>query len=323
MALGKEYQAKVNSAENVLVGVAQVRVGKPSTRNSEEAVIKSVQSVTQSTLKAVTLRSGLSINVVKPTRIANESTSDDFVSSGTYTGDYDGAFIVRFDGTDYSVFGPDGVETTGVTIVEITAGYDMLVATAATGATITGTAVAPAVGDTWVIPVWSAGEKTNEQTRIITPYSMFSTDNESVGGLVDSSFTPSLDEVKTLESGFPSTTDATIITKTSVEVTFGALEYTNANLVYLRDMISGIINDAASSALSVEVVAQTRGGDLITFWCPNAELSNLPSIAPTNDFSTMTWSLKASTQSAEVELSEVYNKWLTEAPIFSELTYLH
>jgi Asp/Glu/hydantoin racemase len=32
MALGKEFQAKVKNSSNVLVGVAQVRVGRPSVR---------------------------------------------------------------------------------------------------------------------------------------------------------------------------------------------------------------------------------------------------------------------------------------------------
>lgn len=323
MALGKEYQPKVKSADSVLVGVAQVRVGKPSTRASEAASVNNVQSVGMSTLKSVSLRSGPSINIVKPTRTPNTSAGDTFASSGTYTGMYDGAFIIRFDGADYSIFGPDGVEDVAVTVAEITSGYDMLVGGAASGATITGVATTPALGDTWIVPVWSTGAKTNDQTAIVTPYSMFSTDAESVGGLTEASFTPSVDETKTLESGFPSTVDASMITKTSVEISFGSLEYTNANLLYLRDMISGVINDSEQMALPVEVVMQTRGGDLITFWCPNASLSNLPAIAPTNDFSNMTWTLSAATQTEETDLSETYNKWLTEAPIFSELTYIH
>lgn len=326
MALGKEFQPKVKSADSVLVGVAQVRIGKPSTRDAEAAAVMAVQSVGQSALKSVNLQSGLPINIIKPTRTGNTgmpNAATPFVSSGTYTGEYDGCFIIRKMGTDYSIFGPDGVEDAGVTIAEITAGYSMMVAGVASGATITGVIDTPAEGDTWVVPVWAAGEKSNDQTAIVTPYSMFSTDAESVGGLTEASFTPAVDEVKTLESGFPSTVDASMITKTSVEISFGALEYTNSNLQYLRDMISGVINDSAQMSLPVEVVMQTRGGDLITFWCPNASLSNLPAIAPTNDFSTMTWTLKASTQTEEANYSATYNKWLTESPIFSELVYIH
>jgi hypothetical protein len=161
------------------------------------------------------------------------------------------------------------------------------------------------------------------QTGIITPYSMFKGSNESVGGLRSSSFTPKVDDIATLESGFPSEVVDKIITKTSVSVKFEALEYTNANIGYLKNLVSSIINEATSAAVACEVVMRTRGNKLISFWIPNTSIENAPDYAPTNDFSSLNWELAGSRMTEVDGASAAYNAWLRNCWLYREAEYVH
>jgi len=327
--LGKEYQPMVKNVNGVLVGVAQVRVGRPSVRDAGTAAIKAVQFVGTSEKKTDT-STGASIDYIKPLDMSTGGTLPTgctLTSAGTYTGAYDGCFIIRaVDATSVDIFAPNGYKDAGVllTAFDIEA-YDMKTASAATsGATITGVpATTVTAGMTWIVPVWAGSAVDKVQTGIVSPYSMFASSAESVGGLKSASFTPKLDSLKTLESGFPAEVQDRIVEKTSVDVKFESQEYTNANIAYLREMVSKVINDAKMSSIPVEVVCRTRGNTLVTFWIPNAGLTQFPEVAPQNDYSSLTWEMGASKQTEITGESAEYNVWLKNASIYTELSYIH
>jgi hypothetical protein len=87
--LGAEYQAKTKDVTGVLVGVSQIRLGKASVRDAGTALVKAGQAVTQSTLKAVEASDGSTVQVIRPTTLANSGTAV-LATSGSYTGNYDG-----------------------------------------------------------------------------------------------------------------------------------------------------------------------------------------------------------------------------------------
>ena len=274
------------------------------------------------------------MSVVVPISTMTAPTSSTLVSSGTYSGSYDGAFIVRYNGTGYDIFGPDGCQDTA-TVAAVSAGYTMkLGGTGGTacGATITGTVTGVTSGMTFVVPVWSSAAVERAQTGIICPYPLFQKDYNSVGGLKNAKFTPKVDETKTLSSGFPETEDDKIITKTSVGIGFEALEYQNTNLKALKDMISSAINDATTSAVPIEMVCRTRGNTLVTFFMPTCTIDSFPEIAPQNDFSGFNWSLTAN-KPAEMSSFLVggasftptiqFNTWLSNAYVYREFNFIH
>ena len=338
MALGKQYQAKVKNAGDVLVGVAQVRVGLPSVRPANyvtgTATVKAAFQVPDSTIKSQPLSDGSgNCNIIVPgTSTITAPTGGSLTASGTYTGLYDGAFIVRYNGTGYDIFGPDGMQDTA-TVASVTSGYNMKLggsSGAASGATITGTITGVATGMTWVVPVWSSAAVNRAQTGIISPYGIFQKDYNSVGGLKGAKFVPKVDETKTLSSGFPETEDARVLTRTSVSISFEALEYSNANLKGLKDMISSAINDTTTAALPVEIVMRTLGNTLVSFWCPSCSLDSFPELAPTNDFSSFNWSLSANKPTEFSAISEgqsaptvQFNTWQSDANLFTEFAFIH
>ena len=321
MALGVAYQAKVKDSANVLVGIAQVRVGKPSVRAAGTAEIKAAQAVTQSDL-LVDASDGVS-KYVKPLSTANTGTAV-ITASGTYTGDYDGCFIIRVaDATTVDIIAPNGYIDEGVLNSALTS-YDMKLAAAVTsGVEVTATITTPTVKDTYIIPVWSGSAQSKVQTGITSPYSMFRGAAESVGGLKSASFAPKIDDKKELASGFPETVDDTMITKTSVGISFEAQEYTNANMAHLKNLISAAINDSSTSALPVEVVMRTRGNSLVTFWCPSCTIDSFPEFAPQQDYSSFNWSLVAGKMTEVTGETDAYNAVLRNTQVYYEHGYLH
>ena len=319
--LGTIYQPKIKDAANVLVGIAQVRVGKPSVRPAGTAEIKTPQAVTQSDL-LIDESDGVS-KYVKPLTSANTGTAT-ITASGTYTGAYDGCFVVRVaSATTVDIIAPNGYLDAGVLISALTS-YDMKLAAASTsGVTLSATFTTPTVKDTYIVPVWSGSAKSKVQTGIISPYSMFKGAAESVGGLKSASFAPKIDDVKELASGFPETTDDKIITKTSVGISFEAMEYTGATMKFLKDMISTAINDSSTSAIPVEIVFRTRGNSLVTFWMPSCTLESFPEFASQQDYSSFTWSLNASKMTEVTGETDAYNANLRNTQIYYELSYLH
>jgi hypothetical protein len=329
MALGKEYQAQVKDAGSVLVGVSQVRVGKPSVRDAGTAAVKGVQFVGTSTLVTDT-STGASIDTVKVGDMSTGGTLPTgctLASAGTYTGAYDGCFIIRaVDATHVDIISPNGYKSAGILISTFAATpLDMKTAAAATsGATIQGVpATTITAGMTWIVPVWSGSAQNKAQTGITSPYSMFSGSNESVGGLKDSSFNAKLDSIKTLESGFPAVVADRVIEKTSVDIKFSAYEFKNANIAVLKNMMNSIINNATMASVPVEVVCSTRGGSLVTFWCPSCNLTAFPTIAPGADFSTLSWELGAAKMTEVTGETDTYNIALQATPIYAELEYKH
>lgn len=339
MALGKEYSAKVKNVSGILMGVSQIRVGLPSVRPANyvtgTATVKAVQQVPNSTVTTVTGTDGTTVvnQVVPSAAISTAATySTAFVASGVYSGAYDGAYIIRYGGTAYDIYGPDGKKDAGVSAASITAGYTMKIGGTAAGAVITGTCSNPAEGMTWIVPVWSANKIERAQAGIICPYSLFSKDINSIGGLKDAKFTPKVDTKIELSSGFPSTVDDTTIVKTSVGVSFEAYEYTNANLKGLKDMISSAINDATTSSIAVEMVGRTKGGTLNTWFCPTCTMDSFPEISPKDDYSSFTYQLSANKPSeisswlvddATFTPSVEFNTLNALAPVYREFTYLH
>lgn len=360
--LGKEYQPVIKNTENVLIGVAQVRVGKKSSREAGTAVVgvpvaasksKIVLDVTDGITPVVVPLTGL------PSTVANTWAGQPVTVSGTYTGRYDGCFIIRAGASGdtlgstlaatgkVEVFAPNGFKTQ-LTLVAGAITATAIALNNESSPTASGLSIALAfgatptaqVGDTWVVPVWSGLAFDRVQSGIVSPYSMFKGSAESVGGLKSASFQPKLDSVKTLESGFPEEVMDRIITKTSAQIKFEAQEYTNVNMQTLRDMLSDIINDSKMSAVPMEVVMRTRGNNLVTFWVPNCSMTTGPTYAPTNDYSTLGYELECVNQTevvasgdfATVPTSgnlaspkelEIYNAWLRSAPLYSELSYLH
>lgn len=329
MADMKQFQPLVKNVGGVLVGVAQVRVGKPSVRDAGTAEVKSVQYVGTSE-KKTDATSGTSVDYIKPLDTSTGGTLPagcTLASGGTYTGEYDGCFIIQAtSATLCDIYAPNGYKDAGVTISSFASTpLDMNLGSGEpSGATIEGVpATTITAGMTWIVPVWSGAAQTKVQTGIISPYSMFSGSAESVGGLKSASFVPKMDSIKTLESGFPSVTVDRIVEKTSVDIKMEAQEFTNANIDNLRSMMSKVINDATISAIPVEVLVRKRDNSIVSFWIPNAGLTQFPEINPQNDFSSLTWELGASQLTEVTGESAIYNTWVNHTPIFSELSYLH
>lgn len=331
MALGKQYQPFVKSGAGVLVGVSQIRVGLPSVRAlntiSGTATVKAIQQVPNSTISTVTGVDGstsVDLVIAGDTLGASDVKTSTVVASGTYTGAYDGCFIIRNNGTTYDIFAPNGYKDAAVAVASITSGYEMKLASATlSGVTITGTVTTPASGTTFIVPVWSSAVLAKVQTGIISPYSPFLSDANSVGGLKNASWEPKLDDIKRLTSGFPAVEVDSMITKTSVGIKFTAQEFENANMAHLVNMIDAAINKSEVSSIPIEVVMRTKGGQLRTFWHPNCSLESLPTIAPTDDYSDFSWSFQAQKLTEVDGESVVFNTWLANANIYNFGKYIH
>lgn len=317
----KQYQPLVKNAEHVLVGVAQIRVGKPSLRAVGTAAVGAMQRVTQSDL--VTDTTDGVTKIVKPTSTLSTGTITSSSTSGTYTGALDGAFILRYNGATFDIFAPDGSMDAGVDAATLGTGYALNLEGGPSGLTLTTVIGTPAEKDSFIVPVWSGLAQDKVQTGIVTPYSPFRGSNESIGAVQSATFSPKVDSVATLEAGFPSEVFDRIVTKTSVTVSFEAMEYKNDNISHLKEMVSQIINESKIGAVPVEVVMRTRGNQLVTFWIPNCTVENLPEIAPQNDFSSLSWELAGSKMTEVSGASDTYNAWLRNAYLYRELEYIH
>lgn len=323
MAIDRSSQPLVASSANVLVGVAQVRVGKSSIRDAGTASIGVVTAVGQSDKVLSTVDN--TTYVVRPKVVYAPNTGTATITvSGTYTGAYDGCIIIRVvDASNVNVFAPNNYMKTATT-VSLGSNYSVeLSSGVASGLQISGTFTGIAAGDTWVVPVWSGAAQNKNQTGIVSPYSMFNGATNSVGGLKSSEFTPKVNSTKQLSVGFPELVVDKVIDSTSVTVGFESLEYTNANMATLKGIMTQIINTGTIAATSCEVVMRTRGNSLVTFWIPSVSMSSFPSYAPTNDFSSVKWELEALKQTQVLGESAYYNAALEESYIYNELLYAH
>lgn len=335
MALDRSTQPIVKDAGGVLVGVAQIRVGLPSMRIAGTAIVGTPVAVGKSNKVSTALDA--TVYCVKPADVPADNAGTAALSvSGTYTGKVDGSFIIRaVDASNVDVFSPYGYMTTATVASFATGAVINMVSGTASGLTLTiATPSGIAAGDTWVIPVFSGSALSMSQTGIISPYSLFKGAANSIGGLKSASFAPKIDGVKKLESGFPSYVADQVIDKVSIEMSWAGYEYTNANLQSLKNMMSKVINDGELPAISVEMVMRTRGGKLVAMWVPSATFTSLPTYAPTNDYSDVSFQMTGLKQTefttdptggqlaVAADLAR-YNAWLNEAPIYRELTYNH
>jgi hypothetical protein len=357
MALDRSTQPIVKDASGVLVGVAQVRVGQPSIRSAQTAVnaIKLI-AVGKSDRKMGT--SDNTVAIVKPTSayLANTLATPALtgVTAGQYIGKVDGAFIFRATASDNVLAAEDAIVTlpgsgqTAATAIQVYSPYGIKVhseadltlttqaltmdGTVASGLTVSVDFTGAKVGDTWVLPVWGKEALSLTQTGIVSPFSMFYDATDSIGGLKSASFQPKIDGIKKLESGFPSYVADQIIDKVSVDVSWNGLEYTNSKLTLLKQMISRVVNTGELSAISVELVMRTRGNQLVRMWIPSCTFTSLPTYAPTNDYSDVAFAMSAlkQTEFSTVPASldalsaaslKIYNGWLSDSNIYSELSY--
>ena len=99
----------------------------------------------------------------------------------------------------------------------------------------------------------------------------------------------------------------------------------------LRNMMNEVINNGNIAAISMEIVARTRGGSLYTYFTPSVTFSKFPDIAPQDSFSTATYEFEASKQTEitpadplnPTAAENTYNAWLVEAPLFQENRHVH
>ena len=321
MAIDRSSQPIIASSSSVLVGVAQVRVGKSSIRDAGTASIGTVTAVGQSDKILSNVDNTTYIVRPKVVYVPNTGTAAITVS-GTYTGKWDGCIIIRaVDDSNVNIFSPNNYMKTSTGALSA---YSVETASGtASGLTIDATFSGMAAGDTWVIPVWSGVAQNRNQTGIVSPYSMFNGSTNSIGGLKSSAFSPKVNSTKKLAVGFPELVVDTVIDSTSVSVSFESLEYTNANMATLKEIMRKIINEGTIAATSCEVVMRTRGNTLVTFWVPSVTMTAFPEYSPTNDFSSVKWELEALKQTQVVGESAYYNAALEESYIYNELLYTH
>jgi hypothetical protein len=350
--LSKDYQPVVKDVNNVLVGVAQVRLGKPSTRAVSSWVNPTAQTVPTAVGQSTTFvdaTDATTVIVVPTANTTNTGTIGTVTVTGTYTGRYDGTVIIRYSSTTLlEIYAPNGFKTTAAitTLTSVPLTVINLGTAAPSGLSVAAGVfgTAPAVGDTWVVPVFAAATTawSRVQTGIVSPYSIFTGSADSVGGLKSSSFQPKFDSIKTLESGMPEEVVDRIVTKVSAQLKFDSLEYGNSAISALRVAVQDTINNGNLVSFPAEVVMRTRGNKLVTFWVPNCGITSAPTYAPTNDYSSLSWELEClnqceigawvtgnannlGTDYATCVQTEVaaYNAWLRNAPLFQELQYTH
>jgi len=331
MAVAKKFQPVPVDAGKVLLGVAQVRLSPPSVRAAGTAVIKAVRQVPDSTISTVTGVDGsTSVKIVVPsTTLSNTGITSTLAASGTYTGTRDGAFIIRVKtlsaaaGATADIFSPTGYVEEDVALPLTNKNLNIESATTS-GVLVSGNVTAGGVvGQTFIIPVVSGSAQDSIQTNIICPYSIFSEANESAGALRDSKFSPKVDSQEIFEAGFPAETYSSVITKTSVAVSFTASEFSNTNIDHLRSLMSSVINDSKMGAVACEIMLAASDGTLYSYYVPSAKLETFPEFAPTNSYSAQSWSLNAARQTQVSGGAVVSNTWLTNTKVFYEGDYEH
>lgn len=352
MALDRSTQPIVKDASGVLVGVAQIRVGRPSIRGAVAAPTVGTKLLPVGKSNKQKALSNTDVIVVKPTTVysANGLTTPPSVTvGGTYTGKVDGNLIIRACTAANAGVKEEAVTSTNTATaaekIEIFDMYGKLAYTTTAlsvgvpTCTIYGITLDAAdftsakVGDTWVIPCWTNAAINIQQTGIVSPFSMLDA-TDSIGGMKSASFQPKIDSVKKLQSGFPSYTADQIIDSVSVSIEWSGYEYTNSKLALLKQMISRVINTGELSSISVEVVMRTRGGSLVRMWVPSCTFSTLPTYSPQNDYSDVTMAVEAlkqtefSTITTSMGLDAlsasdlaIYNAWLSDSYLYNELTY--
>lgn len=340
--IDRSVQAVPRDVGGVLVGVAQVRVGKPSIRIANASNGAGVPVGVGKSVTSNVTNNSLVVETVQPATVyAANAGAITFTVNGTYTADYDGAFILRAtSATNIDVYSPAGFKHT--TSITVSAGsfsaftLNIVSGTAAgTTFTVAGSGITGlAAGDTWIIPVWSPSAstafKSTNQSGIICPWSTL-TSSDSVGGLKSSKLGFAIGSTKKLSAGFPSAVYDQVIDETSVSLDFDSLEFNNGAISTLRAMMNEVINNGNIAAIPLEILCRTRKGDLFTYFVPSANFSKFPEISPTNDFSSTSYGFTAlkQTEVTPVDVSnpttaeKTYNAWLSVAPMYQENRHTH
>lgn len=352
MALDRSYQPLVKNAGGVLIGVAQIRVGRPSIRDAVASATIGTAYTAVGQSRKVKATSNKAVYMVKPNAVqaANAGTaSPTFGVTGNYTGNIDGAIIIRATATTNKGLKEEASDSataadcldifdTYGTLAYTSTALDIAVpATPIQGLSFTGSFANAKIGDTWIVPVWTKAAINISQTGIISPYTLCVDSIDSIGGLKAASFAPKIDSVKKLSTGIPALVSDQIIDSTSVQVSWSGYELLNTKMALLRQMMSAAINDGAISAISVDVIMRTRGGSFIRQWIPSCSFTSLPSYAPTTDYSDVSFEMEAIKQTefsivttdmgigpisttGTPSALDIYNGWLNDSKIYNEIT---
>lgn len=287
-------QPITQSPANLAIGKFQVRVGKPQ-RRAVVGVPTQADTITNIQLRksggAKTMASGAVI-----------------AAGSVYTGAIDGAFILECtDNTasnvHFTVTKPDSTAGIPVTFVDGTA--ELVgdgVSVQFDAAAVAAGAAAFAVGDIYVIGVYTSQAVDNANTGILSPYS-FLTAADSVGAINTASLATN-PTFKEHFSGYPQVKDMVIVESSTMEVST-ALEEVNAAVNtaitrgYATTMFDILFDAAVSGSLyyvPVEIVANLATGLTFSLWFPNAQIVPEFDFAPGNDWANIAFKLDAQFQ---------------------------
>lgn len=293
-----DNQPMTKDVSNLAIGMFQVRVGKPSRRASGVSLIKAAQ------------------------KRKNGALWDDLVNTnpvptatGTYTGSRDGAFVVTVTDTAgpiCSVMEPDGTVTNSVDLSTPTLLGD--------GVTLGFSAVAAtnfAVGDVYVVGVYTANAISNDVTGIGSPYS-FLTKSDSVGAIKSASLSTN-PTFKEHMSGFPQVRDLLMLESSTVTISTAIEEMSAATTdlvkgyaVSLFDMLFDASVNGTLYNVPVEIVANLVTGNTISFWFPNCQVTPESEFAPGLDWANLPFSLEAQVQGINVSTKRLYRQTLVQ-----------
>ena len=317
------FAANVKDSSTSLVGIAQVRIASvTSSRAAGTATPIAAATPLVAVGKSTTITDATDeitkiVRPVSPYAVNAASAAPVAVAAAGYTGSVDGCFILVIDSpTVCSLYAPDGTKTAGTVVTgAITVGPSQ-------GVTVSGTATGTAAGDTWVLPVIAATAQASAQTGIVSPYSMFKGSLNSVGGLTDSAWMPKIENIAKLESGFPSTVNDQIVTKTSAGIKFTAQEFSGGVVGVLSNLVdAAMLGDL--QAIAAEIVFRDKGNRLTTYWCPSCTIVNAPEISAKNDWSVVPWELTVNDQVETGAVNSTHAAWLRNSNLYTRLFYTH
>lgn len=264
----RDRQPATQSLNDLAIGIAQVRVGALTPRNSGTAEIGS--AVYQSS-------GGL----------------DDMTSSGTYTGALDGNYEITIDAEDtpdtFSVTGPDG---SGVSSGVAITGSPQVIEN---GVSVTFAATTGhALNDVYTVPVKTGDATTGSQTGIASAYSTLTT-SDSIGAVIDTNIQGNA-TLKFMESGYPINRDLILVEKVEVFVSCVAQEISSTYTTPLFDAMIATVNGGDIYYAPVEIVLEMFDGTLMSFWYPNCSIRPDVNFSPGTDWAGMPLNFRAQKQ---------------------------
>ena len=287
-------QPITQSPANLAIGKFQVRVGKPQ-RRGVVGVPSRANTITNIQLResggAKTLASGAAVS-----------------AGSIYTGSVDGAFILECidntsDSINFSVINPDG--TAGAPIEVVDGSPELIgdgVSVQFDAAAVTAGPAAFAVGDIYVVGVYTSQAVDKANTSILSPYS-FLTAADSVGAISSAALATN-PTFKEHFSGYPQVKDMVIVESSTMEIS-SALEEINAEVNtaltkgYANTLFDMLFDAAVNGTLyyvPVEIVANLATGLTFSLWFPNVQLVPEFDFSPSNDWASIAFKLDAQFQ---------------------------